>query len=74
MTKRKPSLDKLHAVIMEFLQPDGSILRRTLSNKQAIQWQEWITAVCMLAWNYSANPKWDTLKWSEKLIHRRKHK
>ena len=58
----------LTKVVMEFLQDDGSIKRRTLNATQAQKWDDLIAGVCMFAHIHQANPDWTVLDWKEEII------
>ncbi len=42
---------------------EGRLFERTLNNKEAERWQEYMIKVCQFASEHHVNPKWEKLNW-----------
>jgi hypothetical protein len=56
-------VNKIQKVAMEFLQPDGSVMVRTLEGDQAEGWDEALANVTVFAAVHRANPNWGKFLW-----------
>jgi len=56
-------MNKIHKVTMEFLQPDGKVMVRTLVGKQAEEWDKALEGITMFAHVHNANPNWGEFLW-----------